>query len=52
VSVAVGQGTMAPEGSLHFKVMDFPYMEGDDALDARAADHMSCVTLASPLLYN
>lgn len=41
VSEAAAHGTTAPEASLHFKVIDRPYKEGDDALDAMAADQIS-----------
>jgi hypothetical protein len=41
VSDAAAQGTTAPEASLHFKVMERPYKDGDDALDAMAADQIN-----------
>ena len=41
VSEAAAQGTTAPEASLHFKVIERPYNDGDDALDAIAADQIN-----------
>lgn len=41
VSVAAAQGTIAPELSLHFKVTNRPYRDGDEALDAIAADQIN-----------
>lgn len=42
-SEAVDQGTMAPDGSLHFSVIERPYREGEDAFDAIAADHINFI---------
>jgi hypothetical protein len=42
VSEAAAQGTTAPELSLHFRIIERPYNEGDDALDAIAADQINC----------
>ena len=41
VSEAADQGTMAPDESLHFRVMDLPYRDGDEALDATVADQIN-----------
>ena len=41
VSDAADQGTMAPDVSLHFNVIERPYRLGEDALDAIAADHIN-----------
>lgn len=34
-------GTMAPDASLHLSTGDRPYNDGEDALDAIAADQIS-----------
>ncbi len=41
VSDAADQGTIAPDVSLHFNVIDRPYKVGDDALEAIAADQIN-----------
>lgn len=41
VSLAADHGTIAPELSLHFNVTGRPYNEGDDALEANAADQIN-----------
>lgn len=46
MSVAADQGTIAPEASLHLRVIDRPYMDGEDALDAMAADQITYAKLA------
>lgn len=47
--MAVDHVTMAPEVSLHFKVIDFPYKDGEEAFEAIAADQINCVILANSL---
>jgi hypothetical protein len=42
VSEATDQGTMAPELSLHLRVIERPYRDGEDALEAIAADQINC----------
>lgn len=42
VSEAAAQGTTAPDASLHFRVIERPYNDGEDALDATAADQINC----------
>lgn len=41
MSEAVDHGTIAPDESLHLKVIDRPYNDGDEALDAIAADQIN-----------
>ena len=41
VSVAADHWTIAPELSLHLSVAGRPYRDGDDALEANAADQIS-----------
>lgn len=41
VSVAADHGTMAPDASLHLNVIERPYRDGENALEATAADHIS-----------
>jgi hypothetical protein len=42
VSDATDHGTMAPEASLHRRIIERPYRDGEDALEAIAADHINC----------
>ena len=44
-SSAKAHGTIAPVSSLHFR-MNGEYIVVEEALDANAADQMSCVMLA------
>jgi len=40
---ATGQGMISLElMSLHFKVIERPYNDGEDAFEAIAADHINC----------
>lgn len=41
VSDAADQGTIAPEVSLHLRVMERPYRVGEEAFEAIAADQIS-----------
>ncbi len=41
VSEAADQGTMTPDESLHFSVIERPYRDGEDTLDATAADQIN-----------
>lgn len=51
VSEAADQGTMAPDASLHLSVIERPYKEGEDALEAIAADQINCFLLASAYVW-
>ncbi len=46
MSVAADHGTMAPEVSLHLRVMERPYNDGEEALDAIAADQINCESVS------
>jgi len=41
VSDAADQGTIAPDVSLHFRVIERPYKVGEDAFEAIAADQIN-----------
>ena len=42
LGAATGQGMISPElGSLHLKVIERPYRDGEDAFEAIAADHIN-----------
>lgn len=45
MSVAEGHGTMAPDESLHFRVIGSPYSVDKVAFEATAADQINCEDL-------
>jgi len=51
VSLAADHGTITPDASLHLKVIERPYNDGEDALDAIAADQINYMAVSFDLRF-